>query len=86
MTMAVSCICKNVDMDDDDVEEDEEKVFIYPEDEWFQKDKGGKMYEGGILLPIDEDILDLIREERRKEVEMWYVLAEIFFIMFFAVY
>ena len=74
ITMFLSCLCKNVDMDDDDVDEDEELALIADESMWYRKSRKGK---GAPMNPIDEEFLELIRQERKKEVEMWAIVSEL---------
>jgi hypothetical protein len=58
---ALSFIFKGVDLDDDDVDEDEEKAVVADEAEWYRDsgaEKNPKVY------PIDEDQLEMIRAAR----------------------
>jgi len=74
IALFLSCICKNVDLEDDDIDEDEEKATMgAAEEEWWgQRETGGGR--GAPVHPIDEEFLELVRQARKKEIEMWSVL------------
>lgn len=55
-------------LDNDDVDPDEEEATLAEEEMWLFRKKKGK---GKRLDPIDEAILEKIRNERIKEVEIW---------------
>ncbi len=63
----LSCLCRHIDLDDDDVDEDEEKADLADESEWYHPSRRT----GKTGVPIDEEFLELIRIARQKEVEMW---------------
>ena len=69
ITLVASLVCKDVDMDDDGVDEDEERALIADEDEWYRPSRKGA--QGG-FYPIDEDSLDRVRKARMTEIAIWY--------------
>jgi len=76
IAMFLSCLCKNVDLDDDDVDDDEERASVVAsEEEWWGTRTTNAGNKG---LPIDEEFLELVRRARKKEVEMWAIIRELF--------
>ena len=71
LTFIYSCICKKVDLDYSDVDEDEERenIVYFEEDE---DDERGRKFKA-VSTPIDEETLEWIRKKRRSEVEMWNI-------------
>jgi hypothetical protein len=63
-----------VELDDDDVDEDEEKAEIADEALW---KKRSRKLTSETFYPIDEMTLEIMRRERISEVEMWSVLAKV---------
>ena len=80
VSMAFSCCCSNMDLDDDDVDEDEEKTIITEESLWYRR---SRRQDNSYFYPIDEAFLDVLREARKKEVEMWGVVRELISYAFF---
>ena len=80
ISLAVAMVCKNVDLDDDDVDEDEEAAVIADQSLWYRK---GLRFMSHELFPIDEEYLEEVREWRKKEMEIWGVLRELFSYAFF---
>ena len=74
ITMFLSCLCRNVDMDDDDVDEDEEAAEVADQTLWYKRGRKGN---GSPMMPIDELFLDKLRKERQKEVEIWTIIGEL---------
>ena len=72
--MFLSCCCEIVELDDDDVDEDEEKAEIADEALW---KKRSRKLTSETFYPIDEMTLEIMRRERISEVEMWSVLAKV---------
>ena len=69
IALFITCLCRQFDLDDDDVEEDEEGVIVADESEWYRV--GTRRENTGQPVPVDEEYLDLVRKARQKEVEMW---------------
>eukprot|EP00095_Tigriopus_kingsejongensis_P010699 maker-scaffold179_size282488-snap-gene-0.19 protein:Tk10699 transcript:maker-scaffold179_size282488-snap-gene-0.19-mRNA-1 annotation:"PREDICTED: uncharacterized protein LOC579144" len=67
ITLFATCISRNVNLDDDDVDEDEEAVQVADQSLWYRKGKKSRTHE---LYPIDEVFLERVRKHRIKEVEM----------------
>lgn len=72
VTMVLSCCCEIMELDDDDVDEDEEKAEIADEAMWHKR---SRKLESETFYPVDEIILEIMRRDRINEVEMWYVRA-----------
>lgn len=61
-------LCRHIDLDYDDVEEDQEGIMA---DQRYQQGRSQKSRRRAQLNPIDEECLEVIRKKRQKEVEMW---------------
>ena len=78
--MLLSCCFNGLDLDDDDVEEDEEKAQIAEEALWHRRSRRQDTSE---FYPIDEPFLEILRRARIQEVEMWSVVKELIAYAFF---
>lgn len=80
--MIFSCCLGSVDLDDDDVDQDEEKATVADEALWYRK---SRRQDNTDFYPINESVLEILRAARVQEVEMWAVVRELigyaFFIM-----
>lgn len=74
LTLVLSLFCKDLDLDDDNVDEDEEIVIVAEESLWYGKRKSQIPDD---YLPVDEATLDIMRTARETEVIMWNIVHEI---------
>ncbi|KAK3877407.1 hypothetical protein Pcinc_017874, partial [Petrolisthes cinctipes] len=74
-TMVLSAICKKGDLDEDDADEDEEDPVLEQDERWLHP--GGRKPTVH-RQKLDDETLARMREQRRKEMEMWSILKEIF--------
>ena len=71
----LSAYCKGVDLESDDADQDETPSLLYPKSQWKQKTR---MFDAlsrkkkNKKLTISETQLDIAKELRVKEKEMWY--------------
>ncbi|KAL7636836.1 UNVERIFIED_CONTAM: hypothetical protein RMT77_012594 [Armadillidium vulgare] len=74
IAILVSLICKSQNMDEDDAEEDEEDPRLDKDELWmFDGERSKKL---GYSY-LDEEILEELREKRKKEIELWDILVEV---------
>jgi polycystin 1L2 len=73
-------VCRDIDLDDDNVDEDEENTVVADEALCHRNPRSNPEFE-----PIDEDSLDRIRRVRKQEVEIWSVLQECSVYLFFMI-
>ena len=66
MVTLIIAMCCGRDMDDDDVDEDEEKAQIAAESKWYRKSRSKNNISG--FYPVDELLLREIRKKRKEEV------------------
>ena len=74
MTMVMSFCCKSLDLDDDDIDEDEEKATVAEKALWYRESRCSERSE---FYPIEEKVLAQMREDRIEEVAMWNIVKEI---------
>ncbi|KAK7075316.1 hypothetical protein SK128_002080, partial [Halocaridina rubra] len=81
LAMIVSAILKSDDLDEDDSDEDEKDPRIDQDEAWLHKgEKAPKTYK---QLKIDTETLYMLRKARKKEMEMWAIIKEIFYYAIF---
>ncbi|XP_043195453.1 polycystic kidney disease protein 1-like 2 [Amphibalanus amphitrite] len=81
--LVISAIFKNVDLDSDDANEDEQDPQLAPDEEWFAAASGKTRTTGGGSSPYDKETLEKMRKQRLKEIEMGVIVREIISYSFF---
>ena len=74
LTLFLSLCCKGLDLDDDTIDEDEEKAIVADESQWKRK---SRFKDNSSFYPIDEAYLEKMRAERIEEVILWNIVHEI---------
>ncbi|XP_063601108.1 uncharacterized protein LOC134777199 [Penaeus indicus] len=81
--MIVSAVFKSVNLDEDDADEDEEDPELEDDEAWMHDGDRKKTKKKLEYKKADSRVLQELRERRRKEVEMYEILREIFAYMMF---
>ncbi|XP_022236079.1 polycystic kidney disease protein 1-like 2 [Limulus polyphemus] len=76
MAMIFSTLCKSVDNDEDDAEEDEEAPELNPDEEWLYAESPRRS-ERKLYKPINVQATQRAKEERLTEMKMNAVIREI---------
>ncbi|CAL1292788.1 unnamed protein product [Larinioides sclopetarius] len=74
MAIVASCLCRSIDYDEDDADEDEEDPHLRYDEEFLHDSKRSRHL---AYQPMDLEALEEARKEREKEVKMYSVLKEI---------
>lgn len=70
----LSAYCKGVDLEADDVDQDENPPLLFPKSQWKgKKGVSGSNKKKKSRLTISEEQLDIAKNLRVKEKEMWCV-------------
>ncbi|XP_042202967.1 polycystic kidney disease protein 1-like 2 [Homarus americanus] len=77
LAMLMSAIFKSPNLDEDDVEEDEEDPRLQQDEAWLHPHPGRDKRKLERPSILDEERLNIVRERRKKEVEMHSILMEI---------
>ena len=63
-----------MELDDDDIDEDEEKVTVAEQSLWYKR---SRKLDRETFFPVDEQLVELMRRDRVSEVEMWSIVREL---------
>ncbi|XP_066985426.1 LOW QUALITY PROTEIN: polycystin-1-like protein 2 [Macrobrachium rosenbergii] len=77
MAIFASLVCKSEDLDVDDADEDEEDPDLQYDETWLHSESNGKKQKV-LHKQADSLLLQVLRERRQRELEMYVILKEVF--------
>ena len=81
--LVISAIFKNVDLDSDDANEDEQDPHLASDEDWLMPSSGKSRASSSSSSLYDKETLEQIRKQRLKEIEMGVIVREIISYTFF---
>ena len=76
ISFGLSLLCKNFDLNDDSIDDDEEMPQIAPPNEW-ESDRKLKYIDLNNFNPVDEKYLEQLRKKRIEELEMIAIIKDL---------